>query len=235
MAFVLLRMLPRVIIGEDMDAGLLGTGASYSYDLLIQLGELWGDFVARKIMDIPDMIFVAAAIAILLRDGTRPKWFGLCRALQIGLLFECCAIGLEALPLLGVTPPPLAYTFGGLILILLVIFICLSDAAAADEKLWPVAAIVRSAQLARKGFFRLLVLFAVVMGLYWLSKAAEDLMLGAIPVTDANLLDWVTTVLQECISGFYLPFQAAIFVAAFLHLRRRVDGDKPQETAAIFD
>jgi hypothetical protein len=234
-AFMCLRMSPRVLIGEDMDAGWSGNGKSYAYDLLIQLGTAWGDFVARKIMDIPDMIFIAAAIAILLRDGARPKWFGFWRALLIGVLFELGAYGIEALPLLGASPAPWLNIFFMLILIPLVICVCLSDVAAADESLWPVAAIVRSTRLARQGFFRLLVLLGVVGGLYWLSKAAEDLMLGAIPVTDGNLLDWATTVLQECISGFYLPFQAAIFVAAYVHLRRRVDGDRPEDTAAIFD
>jgi hypothetical protein len=236
MAFLCLRMLPRVLIGEDMDAGLFGNGKSYFYDVLIHLGEIWGDFAARKIMDVPDIIFIAAATAILLRDDRRPKWFGFWRALLIGGVVLFCTLAFEAMPLLlGATPFQWLYTIASIILILLAIFLSLADVAAADESLWPLAAVSRSARLARQGFFRLLVLLAIAFGLYWLCDTAEDLMLNAIPVTDANLLDWATTVLQECISGFYLPFQAAILVAAFLHLRRRVDGDKPQEMAAIFD
>jgi hypothetical protein len=234
MAFLLLRMLPRVIIGEDMDAGLVGNGRSFVAELLEPLGEVWGNFVAVQIMDVPDYLFGAAATVILLRDAIRPKWFGLLPALLLALLWFAMMLIVEVQPLLFELP---SFGSGLLLLFLLPIYLMLSvsDAAAVAEYRWPVSAFGRSIKLVRKGPFRLLVLLMVVGLLYIVSDMAESLLLTAIPVTDANWFDWVTTMLQECISGFYLPFGSAILVAAFLHLRRRHDGDKPEDTAAIFD
>jgi hypothetical protein len=234
LAFCVLRMMPRVILGEDMDAGLLGNNQSLIWDMLAPLGEAWAGFAAKQIMDLPDYLFGVIAIVILLRDGVRPKWFGLWPALVLGALFFVCSMLTAAQPLLFNLPAPLNLLLY-LSLFILLIFISLSSAAAADELRGPVTALWRSAQLVSKGPFRLMLLILVLMALIWLSQEAEKLLLTAIPVRDGNWFDWLTTMFQEIISGFYLPFEAAIIVAAFLHLRRRHDSDKPEELAAIFD
>jgi hypothetical protein len=233
-AFVLLRMLPRVILGEDMDAGLVGNGRSFVAEMLQPLGDIWSNFTAKQIMEVPDYTFTAVATIVLLRDGRRPKWFGLMPTLMISLFLFALLLMIDVQPLLFELPP-LATIPLLLLMLPIVLAVSMANAAAADERRWPVSAIGRSIALALKGPFRLMVLFLVMGILLWLSQTAEELMLKAIPVTDANWFDWATTMFQECISGFYLPFEAAITVAAFLHLRRRADGEKPEDTAAIFD
>jgi hypothetical protein len=234
LAFMLLRMLPRVIIGEDMDAGLVGNGYSFVAQLLQPLGDVWGTFAATQLMDAFDYLFSAVATVILLRDGVRLKWYGLLPGLALTLLFFALLLISEAIPLLY-QMTTLAHVSLYLLLLVFALATALSGVAATDELRAPAAAVVRSVKLAGKGPFRLLLLLLVVMLLVFLSQQAERLLLTAIPVTDGNWFDWLTTVFQEIISGFYLPFEVAIMVAAFLHLRRRYDGDKPEDTAAIFD
>jgi hypothetical protein len=234
LAFVLLRMMPRVIFGEDMDAGLLGDNRSLIWDMLAPLGEVWAGFAAKHIMELPDYVFGAVTTMILLRDGVRSKWFGLFPTLILVMLFFACFMLVDAQPLLFGLSTPFKLLLYSLLIILVVLTI-LSVAVAADELRAPVPALWRSAQLVTKGPFRLILLLLIIVVLAWLSEAAEGLLLKAIPVTDGNWFDWFTTMLQEIISGFYLPFEAAIAVAAFLHLRRRHDVDKPEDMAAIFD
>jgi hypothetical protein len=233
-AFAVLRMMPRVIFGEDMDAGLLGDNRSLIWDMLTPLGDIWSGFAARQVMEVPDYLFEAVATVILLRDGTRPKWFGLLPALTLSILFFIFVMLADAQPLLFNWPAPVSVLLY-LLLIILILATALSGPAAADELRGPVPALWRSVQLVAKGPFRLIVLLLIIAALIWLSQAAERLLLTAIPVTDGNWFDWLTTMFQEIISGFYLPFEVAILVVAFLHLRRRHDGDKPEDTAAIFD
>jgi hypothetical protein len=231
-AFILLRALPRVVIGEDMDAGLLGDNYSIIANLLAPLNADTANLIAEKIMSVPNILFQAAAVVILLdiAKGARRLRFSL--ALLVGLIYAAVETAFDATVVeLPYIPKIMAYIA---ILIFFLAF-ALSDCAAASEKLWPHKAFMRSVQLARRGAFRLLVLVVVVMAIYLLSEYAEDLLLTAIPVTDATWFDWFTTIIQEIISGFYLPFSAAIFVSAFLHLRLRRDGEKPQDVAAVFD
>lgn len=231
---MLLRMLPRVIIGEDMDAGLVGNGYSFVAQMLQPLGDVWGTFAATQLMDAFDYLFSAVATVILLRDGVRSKWYGLLPVLALTLLVFAVQLITGALPVLY-QMSPLAHVLLYVLLLVVVLATGLSGPAATDELRAPVSAVVRSVQLAGKGPFRLLLLLLIIMLLVVLSKLAERLLLTAIPVTDGNWFDWLTTVIQEIISGFYLPFSTAIMAAAFLHLRRRHDGDKPEELAAIFD
>jgi hypothetical protein len=233
-AFALLRMMPRVILGEDMDAGLRGDNHSLIWNMLRPLGEVWASFAAKQLMELPNYIFKAVAVVILLRDGTRPKYFGLWPTLTLSLLFFACGMLADAQRLLFNSPASLSVLLYLLQLILL-LATALSGPAAADELRRPLPALWRSVQLATNGPFRIIVLLLIMAALIWLSQAAERLMLTAMPVTDGNWFDWLTTIFQEIISGFYLPFTAAVSVAAFLHLRRRHDGDKPEDTAAIFD
>jgi hypothetical protein len=231
---MLLRMLPRVLIGEDMDAGFVGNGRSFTAQLLQPLGDIWGTFAAGQMMDAFDYLFSAVATVIVLRDGKRAEYFGLLPGLALTVLFFALVLITEALPLLY-QMRTLAHVSLYLLLIVFALATALSGAAATDELRGPAPAVARSIQLAGKGPFRLLLLLLVVAVLVFLSQQAERLLLTAIPVTDGSWFDWFTTVIQEIISGFYLPFEAAIMVAAFLHLRRRHDGDNPEDTAAIFD
>ncbi len=227
-------MLPRVIIGEDMDAGLVGNNYSFVAQLLHPLGNVWGTFAATQLMDVFDYLFTAVATVILLRDGVRSKWHGLLPGLALALLLFALLLITQAQPLLYQIPT-VAHVSFYLFMTLIALATAVSGPAATDELRAPVSAVVRSVQLARKGPFRLLLLLLVITVLVFLSQQAERLLLTAIPVTDGNWFDWLTTVFQEIISGFYLPFEAAMMVAAFLHLRRRHDGDRPEELAAIFD
>ncbi len=235
-AFAALRVLPRVIIGEDLDAGLLGNDHSFLWDMLRPLGDAYANVVSKQLMDVPDSIYSAAAVTLVLHDSRRSRWHGFGQVLLLMLLFQALMLALQLVP-------DSLFAMSGLIKAVLFLFVVLPaiiltfvcDAAAADERRWPLSAIGRSIELARQAPFRLLILFIVIVLLMALAKGAEALLLQAIPVTDASWFDWVTTVFQECLSGFYLPFQAAITVAAFLHLRRRHEGEKPEETAAIFD
>jgi hypothetical protein len=228
-------MMPRVLIGEDMDAGLLGDGQSLMALWLRPLGVTWGSFAARQIMLVPDTFFLSAAVVILLRTSNRPAWHNFQQVLLIQLLYFCLFAFEAALPLLAELQPIVLYGISYLLILPIVITTYLADAVAGDEARWPLSAFVRSAQLVRRGPFRLLALYIVVNMLHMLCAHAEQVLLTAVPVIDASWFDWATTMFQECLSGLYLPFVSAITVAAFLHLRRRHDGDKPEETAAIFD
>jgi hypothetical protein len=233
-AFALARMLPRVILGEDMDAGLFGNGHSLMADMLQILGDRWGNFAAKQIMLLPNYIFMSVAICILLNGHQRIKYASLAPTLMISILLYILNMASEMQSLLFDMSLMLSMMWYVLFLMLSVV-ICFSQATAAAEWRWPPSAVYRSIQLARKNYFRLSILSLCIQLLVYASQKAENLMLTAVPVIDANWFDWLTTMLQECISGFYLPFEAAILVAAFLQLRRCHDGEKPDDTAAIFD
>ena len=235
-AFATVRVLPRVVGGEDLDDGLTGNGVSILARLARGLG------VPRDgpsyFMDAFNLLFAAIAIALLLRAG---GWLreGVGKATLFGLqmlLAGWLALALFAELLIRST---ISYSLISMIFILLPavvqwLMLVATPTAVAERKLLP-AAMLRGLQLWRQAPIRLAFLLLLVLLLERISSYAESLFLKAFVVQDATLFDWVTTIAQEFVSGAHLPLNAAIMVAAWQHLRRRADGVPVQETAAIFD